>query len=189
MLEIQDLLARRRSLRAIDPHRPLPPEVRDRILEAARWAPSTGNMQPWHFVAVEAPEALERARTALKPGNQIWAGKAPMLIVVCADPAADTDLNGQPLYLFDCGLAIENLLLQGIAEGLVTHPMAGWDEEPMREALKIPLPYRLICTIAFGYPGELSDLPEQLQQRETAERTRKPLSEIVHLNEWSIPHE
>lgn len=182
--ELHPLILKRRSLRAIDPTRSIPDEVLTRMLEAARWAPSCSNRQPWRFVAVEDPEALDRARSALKRGNQTWANHAPLLIAVCANPADDYELNGQPLYLLDCGLAAENLILQGVAEGLAVHPMAGWEEDKMREALSIPDPYRVVVVIAVGYPGRLEDLPEDLQQRETAERSRKPLEELVHYNGW-----
>lgn len=187
--DLHSLIKSRRSLRAIDRERSLPDAVVTRLLEAARWAPSCSNMQPWRFVVVQSAEALSRAQGALKRGNQTWANHAPLLIVVCANPADDYEANGQPLYLLDCGFATENLLLQGIAEGLVMHPMAGWDEEPMRAALEIPDPYRVVVVIAAGYPGRLEDLPEDLQQRETAARARKPLAELVHYNGWKASTE
>ena len=182
---LHPLIARRRSLRAIDPARPVEPDVIDRLLEAARWAPSSGNTQPWRFVVVNEPDALARAREALKPGNRTWADHAPLLIVICANPEDDGVFYEQPLYLFDCGLAAENLLLQGIEEGLVLHPMAGWEEDKMRAALAVPDPYRAVVTIAIGYPGRIEDLSEQLQQRETAARTRKSLAELTHYNRWA----
>ncbi len=183
-MDLHPLIMQRRSLRAIDPARPVPPEVVARLLEAARWAPSSGNTQPWRFVVVDEPEALIRAREALKPGNRTWADHAPLLVVICANPEDDGVFYGQPLYLHDCGMATENLLLQGIEEGLVLHPMAGWEEDKMRAALEIPDPYRGVVAIAIGYPGRIEDLAEQLQQRETAERTRKPLTELTHYNRW-----
>jgi nitroreductase len=187
--DLHPLLLRRRSLRAIDPTLPVEPAMITRLLDAARWAPSSGNTQPWRFVVVTEPDALARAREALKPGNRTWADRAPLLIVVCANPDDDGYINGQPIYLFDCGSATENLLLQGIVEGLVVHPMGGWDEGPMRAALEIPDPYRVMVVVAIGHPGKLEDLPEGLQQRETAERVRKPLTELVHYNRWTAPRE
>lgn len=183
-MEVHPLLRRRRSLRAMAPTKPVPSNVIERILEAARWAPSSSNAQPWRFVVVTGAEALEKARGALRRGNQTWAGRAPLLIVVCANPDDDAIPDGKPLYLFDCGLATENLILQAIEEGLVVHPMAGWYEEPMRAALEIPEPNRVVVVIALGYPGRLEDLPEDLQQKETGERVRKPLSELVHYDRW-----
>lgn len=187
--DLHPLIKQRRSLRAIDPARMVPPEVLTRLLAAAQWAPSSGNTQPWRFVVVNEPAALAQAREALKAGNRTWADCAPLLLVVCANPEDDGVFYGQPLYLFDCGLATENLLLQGIAEGLVLHPMAGWEEDKMRAALEIPAPYRAVVVIAIGYPGHIEDLSEQLQQRETAERTRKPLAELAHYNRWGAPQE
>lgn len=183
-MALHPLMEQRRSLRALDPNRPVPQEVLERLLEAARWAPSSGNMQPWRFVVVREPEALTRAQQALRRGNQAWATKAPVLLIVCGDPDDDSIADGKPYYLFDCGLAAENLLLQGIAEGLVMHPMLGWYEEPMRAALEIPANVRVAVVIAVGYPGRLEDMPEDLQRRETAPRVRKPLSELVHYDRW-----
>lgn len=130
-------------------------------------------------MVVQAPEALGGARTALRAGNQAWANRAPVIIVVFADPADDHTADGKPLYLLDCGLAVENLLLQGIAEGLVVHPMAGWHEAPMKEALAIPDPFRVVVVIAVGWPRNFEDLAPDLQAKERAERSRKPLADLV----------
>ncbi len=183
--EVNDLIMRRRSGRAIAADIVVPAVVIETMLEAARWAPSSGNAQPWRFVVVKDSPNIDAARSALKPGNQSWANAAPVLFVVCANPADDYDVAGQPLYLFDTGLAVQNLLLQGIHLGLVVHPMAGWDEDAMREAIDLPQPYRVICVIAAGYPGNVDLLPEDLQKRETAERSRKAPAEICHYNRWT----
>lgn len=183
-MALHPLLLARRSLRALDPTRPVPPEVITRLLEAARWAPSSGNTQPWRFVVVRSPDALTRAQQALKRGNQTWATRAPLLIVICGNPEDDSIADGKPYYLFDCGLAAENLILQAIEEGLVVHPMLGWQEEGMRAALEIPEPMRVVVVIAVGYPGRLEDLPEDLQRREMSDRTRKPLTELTHYDYW-----
>lgn len=152
-LEIHPLLAQRRSPRAIDPNRPVPREVTQRLLEAARWAPSSGNSQPWRFVVVDAPDALARAREALHPGNQRWANRAPLLLLICANPQDDGDINGQPLYLFDCGLAAENLLLQGTAEGLV---FIQW-----LDGTRISCVLRWVCPIPTGlWWSLLSAIPD-----------------------------
>lgn len=181
---LHPLIARRRSLRAIAATKPVPPEVITRLLEAARWAPSSGNTQPWRFVVVTGEAALGKARAALRPGNQKWAGRAPVLFIICANPEDDSIADGKPYYLFDCGMAAENLLLQGIAEGLVVHPMLGWDEAGMRAAIDLPEPYRVAVVIAAGYPGRLEDLPEDLQKRETAPRQRRPLSDLTYADSW-----
>lgn len=183
------LLAERRSLRAIDPNRPVSPDVLARLLEAGRWAPSSANNQPWRFIVVNEPDALERAHPALAPGNRLWADRAPLLLVVAANPGDDAIADGKPYYLFDCGLATENVLLQGHAEGLVTHPMLGFLEEPMRAALGIPDPYRVVIVVAIGWPGRIENLPANFQEREQQPRARKPLTEIVHYNGWNAPAE
>ncbi len=174
----------RRSLRAMEPGAKIPQEAVSRMLEAARWAPSCSNTQPWRFVVVQEPEAFQKALQALKPGNRTWAQHAGALIVLCANPADDYEMAGQPAYLFDCGLAAQNLMLQGVAEGLVMHPMAGWEEEPMRLAIGLPMPYRVVCVIAAGQTGKLENLPEDLQKREAGERVRKPLANLVYFDAW-----
>lgn len=181
--EFNEALLNRRSLRALATN-PIPREMTMRMLEAARWAPSCSNSQPWRFVVVEEEPVLTAVKSALKPGNQKWASTAPMIIVVCAKPEDDFLSFGQPLYLFDCGLATENLLLQGVAEGLVMHPMAGWEEEPMKAAIGLPDPYRVVCVIASGFPGQIENLDIDLQEREKSPRIRKPLEEIAVFGAW-----
>jgi nitroreductase len=181
---VHELILRRRSGRAIASD-PVDRATIETMLEAARWAPSSGNAQPWRFVVVDEQPALQQARNALKPGNQTWAASAPILFIICANPADDYDVNGQQLYLFDSGLAVQNLLLQGIHLGLVVHPMAGWDEDAMRQAIALPLPHRIMCVVAAGYPAPITVLSEDLQKRETAVRSRKELAEIRYFNRWS----
>ncbi len=184
MIGIYPLIAQRRSLRSIDTEKSIPEDQLFRLLEAARWAPSTGNAQPWRFVVAREKLTLERMRKTLKPGNQSWAGAAPLLLVICANPSADTIADDKPYYLFDCGLAAENLILQGISEGLVMHPMLGWDEAAVKTELSIPDDNRVVVIIAVGHPGKFEDLPIDLQKRETAPRVRKSLDEMVHYERW-----
>ncbi len=178
------LISQRRSLRAIDPNKQISDTVLESLLEAARWAPSSGNAQPWRFIPVRERSALAKVREALKPGNRTWADRAPMLMVIGANPEDDSTTDEKEYYLFDCGLAAENMILQGIAEGLIMHPMLGWTEQLIKQALNVPDPIRIAVVIAVGYPGRLEDLNEKLQKKETADRKRKPLAEITHYDGW-----
>ncbi len=122
-------------------------------------------------------------------GNRKWACRAPVLMLSVARMAFEEDGRPNRHAFHDVGLASENLLLQATALGLVAHPMAGFDVERSRAELKIPSGYEPVAMIAVGYPGELSVLPEYLQQRELKPRERKPTAEITFSGQWgrSLP--
>ncbi|SPP64505.1 nitroreductase family protein [Nitrospira lenta] len=185
---IHDLLRRRWSPRAFA-ERPVEPNAVLSLLEAARWAPSSSNEQPCRFIVATKDQPIEYARllACLMDGNRVWAYRAPVLIlsVACMEFEEDGSLNRHAFH--DVGLATENLLLQVTALGLVAHPMAGFDIEKARADLQIPPGYEPAAMIAVGYPGELSVLPDHLQQRELKPRERKPLTEIAFLGQWGHP--
>lgn len=162
---------------------PLAPAQLERLLEAARWAPSYGNRQPWRFVVARAPAPLDRLRATLTRGNA-YARVAPVLIALAADPNDAQIVDGKPYYLLDCGLALENLLLQAVAEGLHAHPMGGFDEVGVRAALGIPERVRVVALVAIGHPGRLEDLDERSHERELRPRSRKPLDEARAYDGW-----
>ena len=153
------------------------------LLEAARWAPSSRNNQPWRLIMVTDPQVLASLKPALARGNQ-WAFDAPLIIVMTADPDSDDIIDGKPYYLFDCGIATENLLLQAFSMGLQAHPLAGWSESAVKEALSIPESMRVVIVIVVGYKGKIETLDEYTQQKEVHPVVRKPLSEIVYRNRW-----
>jgi nitroreductase len=161
------------------------------LLEAARWAPSSSNEQPWRFIVAtkEAPEDYDRLLACLLEGNRKWAHRAPVLILSVARMDFEEDSRPNRHAFHDVGVATENLLLQVSALGLVAHPMAGFDIEKARDDLRIPSGYEPVAMIAVGYPGELSVLPDYLQQRELKPRERKPLTEIAFSGQWgrSLP--
>lgn len=162
---------------------PLDEDTVASLIEAARWAPSSSNNQPWRFVLVSGEAALAGVRAALTRGNS-WAKAAPLLVVVTANPEDDTIKDGKPYYLFDCGLAVQNLLLQATAMGLHCRPMVGWNESTVKEALGLPEENRVVVLVAVGYPGDVDDLDEQTRAKEEAPSSRKPLAELVHWDRW-----
>ena len=177
---ITPLLRARASTRSFDP-RPLVDRTVLALLEAARWAPSWGNLQPWRFVAVRDPGARAAIAAAFTRGNA-WAAQAPLLIVVAADPADAKSRDGQSYYLFDCGLAAENLILEAVARGLVAHPFAGWDEAQVRAVLGAPESVRIAIIIAIGYPGAAP--PEPPDGRGERPRERKAVRELAFADRW-----
>lgn len=182
---IHDLVARRWSPLAFD-GRPLEREVLGSVLEAARWAASSYNEQPWRFfVAARDDEpAFERLGSCLVPGNREWADRAPVLLLSVA--TATFARNGKPNRhaLHDVGLATAQLMLQAVAHGLVTHAMAGFDAGRAREVLAIPEGAEPVAMLALGYPGAADGLSEALQGREAAPRARRPLAELVFRDRW-----
>ncbi len=159
------------------------------ILEAARWAASSYNEQPWRFfVATKSDvEAYEKLLQLLLPANQSWAKTAPVLIVMAAKRTFSH--NGSPNYyaLHDAGQALAHLFLQATALGLHAHGMAGFDRERARQDLRLPDDYDLAAAVALGYLGSPDELNEQQRQMETAPRHRKPLKEIVFGANWGEP--
>jgi nitroreductase len=182
---ILDVLARRWSPRAIDPNHPVaPPEILT-LLEAARWAPSCFNEQPWRVLVFDRrqPGALDAARSTLVPGNA-WAKAAPTLLLTCAK--SHFTKNGKPnrTAQHDVGLAAENMALQAMELGLVFHQMAGFDVKRAKEAFHIPDDFVPMAMIAVGYPGRVEDLPPNLRQRELRLRERKPTLSWAYAGEW-----
>jgi len=166
------------SPRAFSP-RAVPAEALDSIFEAARWAPSSFNDQPWLFFFARQPEDLARFRGWLHEFNQSWANQAPVLIFVAA--RRHFAHNGTPnrVAVFDSGAAWMSLALQAHELGLVTHGMAGIDVEKVHRELGLsPEQYEVIAAIALGYPGDPATLPEQLREREVPSG-RKPRAEIA----------
>ncbi len=185
---IHDLLARRWSPRAFD-GRPVEREKLTSLFEAARWAPSSNNEQPWRFLVAtrEQPEDFERLLACLLEGNRKWAQRAPVLILSVA--SLNFEESGKPnRHAFhDTGLAAENLVLQASALGLAAHQMAGFDVEKARADLRIPQGCEPVAMIAVGYPGDPDRLPEYLNQRELAPRRRNPVSTFVFAGDWGKP--
>jgi len=187
---VADLIGRRWSPRAIDPDRPVSREAVLTLLEAARWAPSCSNEQPWRFLVFDGadPAALESARGCLKPGNA-WARRAPVLLLTVACDAWNRSGGGpNRLAQHDVGLASENLALQATALGLVTHFMGGFYPDQARIAFAIPEGYTPMAMIAVGFPGDPALLSEEQQARESSPRQRKPLPEIAFAGTWLSPY-
>ncbi len=182
---VDDLIRRRWSPRAFA-DRPVEPEKLRSLLEAARWAPSSFNQQPWAYVVAtrEEPEAFARLLSALMEGNRVWAARAPLLMLSVAKLNFDHNGQANRHAFHDVGLATANLVTQATAMGLSVHQMAGFDAAKARELFGIPEGWEPVAAIALGYPGEASSLPAPLRDRELARRARKPLEEFVFSGRW-----
>jgi nitroreductase len=168
--------------------REVSPDLLKKVFEAARWAASSFNEQPWRFlVGVRGSSTYDKIFGVLGEFNKKWAGTAPVLILNAANPRFGR--NGKPnrMAFYDLGAAASYLCLQAAAFGLATHQMEGFDTDAARKAFGIPDEYVMGAVMALGYQGEPSALgDEQLIEKEIAPRTRKPLSEFV-LSEWGRP--
>jgi len=157
------------------------------LLEAARWAPSSYNEQPWSFIVAtnENQAEYDRSFSCLVEGNQAWAQNAPVLILSVAKLFFEKSGDQNRHAFHDVGLATENLVIQAIALELFVHQMAGFHVEKARELFNIPEGYEPLTALAIGYLGDPQTLPEQLRARELAPRTRKPLTEFVFTGNWN----
>jgi nitroreductase len=185
---IHDLLRRRWSPRAFADRLVEPDKLRS-LVEAARWAPSSYNEQPWAFVVAtrDRPEEFARVLDCLVEGNQVWAKSAAVLMLTFAHLAFDR--NGQPnRHAFhDVGLAMGNLTVQATAEGLAVHQMAGIVVEKARATFHAPEGWDPVAGAAIGYYGDPNTLPDALRKRELAAPTRKPLRSFVFSADWGSP--
>ncbi len=185
---IHDLLRQRWSPRAFD-NRAVEPEKLRSLFEAARWAPSSNNGQPWRFIVANKDSETDwnRLLACLVEGNRTWASRAPVLILSVASLNFEEDAKPNRHAFHDTGMAVENLVLQAGALGLAAHQMAGFDVEQARADLKIPSGYEPVAMIAVGYPGDPDSLPARLRERELQPRSRQPISEWTFSGQWGIP--
>jgi nitroreductase len=155
------------------------------VLDAARMAPSAHNMQPWRFIIVRGKKNIETVVTrAFEEANQI-VREAPVLIIVCANPGDDMTQDGKGYYLFDTGLAVENMLLAATELGLATHPMIEVDEGELKRVLNIPDEVRFVVATPLAYPAGGSY--EEAARERLGQRSRKSREEVVYSNVWGKP--
>lgn len=161
-----------------------------RVFEAARWAASSFNEQPWRFlVGTHNSLTYKKIFDSLAPFNQSWAGAAPVLILGAAKTTFSHNNAPNRVAFYDLGAAASYLTLQAAALGLAAHQMAGFDPDAARKAFEIPENYLLGAVIALGYQGEPDNLHDERQRaQETAPRERKPLKDFV-FSAWDTPAE
>lgn len=174
-----DVIKKRRSIRAFS-DRVVEVEKIQALFEAARWAPSAMNEQPWMYVYARKGQPLHaRIVESLLPGNKSWAEKSPLLIVslMRENFINNGSRNGNALH--DTGMANYALSLQAASLDLYTHMMGGFHQTALARALNLPGDLHPVVVMAVGYAGNPGDLPEGLKQREFATRLRKPVSEFT----------
>jgi nitroreductase len=184
---LHPLIVRRRSLRAFA-DRSVPLDVLGLLVEAARWAPSSFNDQPWAFFLArrEEPDAFQKLASCLSQGNHPWASRAPVLGLSVARMRRRHDGQPNPHAWYDVGQAVAQMTLQAVAEGLVVHQMAGFDRERARAVHGIPPEWDPVAALAIGYPGDPVSLPDDLREKETRPRRRLPTAELAFVGHWGV---
>ncbi len=181
---VHDLIRRRWSPRAFA-DTPLQAAQLGSLLEAARWAASSNNEQPWRFLVAtkERPQEFAALLDCLNPSNQTWAKHAPVLMLSVARLAfEDGTVNRHAWH--DVGQAAASLAIQATALGLVVHQMAGFSAEKACNTFEIPDGFEPVAAIAVGYQADAAGLPERLREREVAPRTREALDSMVFAGAW-----
>lgn len=183
---ILDAIANRWSSRAFR-DRPVNEEVLMRLFEAARWAPSSMNKQPWRFIyAHKESVAHSKIVEALNDNNRKWAANAPVLIIALVKTGFSNSNFPNGTAYYDLGLAIGNFSIQATVEGMGLHQMGGFSPSMARGLFGIPEGYEAVTAIALGYFGDPDQLTEPLRSREMAGRSRKPLKEIVFKESFEL---
>lgn len=185
---VHELIRERWSPRAfLD--RPVPRELLTSLFEAARWAPSCNNSQPWRYIvaASDDREAYETAQSCVNERNQRWSRLAPVLSFVCAYKFL-ADGKPSPSHMYDTGMASAQLILQAAEHGLVVHQMAGILRDKIRETYGVPDDTDIICGLALGYQGDASLLPAELPEREVQPRKRQALADFVFAGKFGDPY-
>lgn len=196
-MEVLRLLAERRSYRFITSE-PLPAGTASRIVEAGTLSPSCFNNQPWRIVAAGNQEgggvdgaALEALKATLSEGNA-WAKAAPLIIAIAVRASDDCRMDdGRDYALFDAGLCAMGMIVQAASEGLVAHPIAGYNPKKAKSALGIPADYVLATLLIVarrnsGDPGEDPVLSTSQKTAESGPRSRKPLAEVASFGHWDM---
>jgi len=181
---ILPVIADRWSPRAFDPDREMREGELACLFEAARWAASSSNLQPWHFVhAFRGDRAFATIRDCLNPTNAAWAGRASVLAIAIARTIRE---DGRPNRhaTHDLGQALASLALQATSMGAAVHQMAGFDPERARRDLGVPEGYEPFTAVAIGWPADPATLPEPLRERELASRRRRPVAEFAFRGGW-----
>ncbi len=175
---VHPLIASRWSPRAYDT-RPVEPEKLQRIFEAARWAASSSNIQPWYFlVGFKGDKVYEKIFETLVEFNKLWVINAPVLVLAIAK---SINSRGEPnrSSAYDLGQAVAVLSLQAMAEGVYTHQMGGFDAAATTVSLDIPDEYKVLVAFTLGYRGDIENLHPNLQKLELSPRIRRSVAESV----------
>lgn len=183
---IHDVIARRWSPRAFNPNKLLSKEFILSLLEAARWAPSAYNEQPWRFILATPDNLQEFADMVdcLVEPNRVWARNSSLLILGCVEKRFSHNGRENSTALFDLGLAVQNLLLECTSKGVFGHVMSGIDHDKIRARYSLPESVDPVVVVAVGHRAAIETLPEELREAEMALRERRQTYEFTFRETW-----
>lgn len=175
-----ELIDTRWSPRAFKPGVQLTETEIDLLFEAARWAPSSYNAQPWRYIyAIQGSNSFYKMLSCLSPTNQIWAKYASLLIISYTEKYLPNRAQNR-FYMYDCGAANYALTLQALSMGYHVHQMGGFNRDKTKDLFVPSEDLDINCFIAVGKLGELQMLTPELRKRETSKKGRRPVSEFVY---------
>ena len=177
--QLHDLISRRWSPRAFS-SQPLDEDLIKEIFDAARWAPSASNNQPWRYVyAVRGTKGFDQLWSCLASGNQPWARNAAVLFVAMADSKIEGRDRKNAWAEHDLGMANAQLILQALSRDVYAHMMGGFSADKVSDLLDLDETVKPVCMGVMGYLGDPEDLEERNREREMAARSRRPLESIL----------
>jgi nitroreductase len=185
---VHEIIQNRWSPRAFS-NKPVSREILRSLFEAARWAPSSSNEQPWAFIVGtnDDSETHRKILSTMVEFNQAWAKHAPVLAIAVSEMEFAHNKTPNRNAFYDTGSAVAHLTAEATWRGLFVHQMAGFDPHKASEVFHIPKGWEAIAVFAVGHPGDPNGLPDKLRERELAPRSRKPISEFVMSGEWGHP--
>ncbi|PCJ40714.1 MAG: nitroreductase [SAR86 cluster bacterium] len=185
---INNIIATRWSGVSYDAERPVNQAQLLAIMEAARWAPSCFGDQPWRYIVcnkADNAEAWQKLYDCLAEGNQPWCINAPVLIAACHDTQFSMNDDPNPWGAYDTGAASVSMCIQAADLGLMSHQMAGFSADLIREKFEVPARFTPVAAIAIGYQTTEDGIPEAFKGRELSPRKRNPLSENFFMGAWA----
>ena len=159
------------------------------IFEAAHWAPSSFNEQPWRYIIAkkENQAAFNKLLSCLTERNRLWASHAPVLVLAITSLKLARNNKSNRAATHDLGLASANLSLEATARGLSVHQMIGIEPDKARQCYEVPADFEIFTAIAIGYAAKPADRLTEFADRDQTRRPRKPLNEILFENRWEEP--
>ncbi|MBT6683118.1 MAG: hypothetical protein HOB07_13840 [Chloroflexi bacterium] len=169
-------IVERKSVVAFD-SRPIEDNKINALIEAARWAPSSGNGQPWRITLVRDGSSRADLNEAMAAGNKVWAQNAPLVVVFATNAPDPERPNSAAKKMLDVGFAGQNMMLEATHQGLRTHAIGGWDEGKVKAAIGVPDDHNVCSLLMIGYGGDVNDLPEDVRPKETRDRVRNDVGD------------
>jgi len=186
-MSVHDTILNRHSVRKFS-DRKVEKGKLDRILNAARLAPSWRNQQCWHFIVVDDDITRNEVIRSTHIFNQTWLGKEPAIVVLCADPQQSGFNNDQWYYLVDTAIAYTQMMLEATENGLGMCFIGAFNESKIKHALSIPDHVRVVGLTPVGYPADNKGVIDNLTTLVVKSHKRKDLDQIVSLNSWTNPY-